>query len=79
MATASRPETISWVKDLGAHHVIDHGKPIAAQVAALGIGAPLAPFALGVFFGAAPSPTGLGRQKVFSLFALPSTYFQTLV
>ena len=40
VATASRPETMSWVKDLGAHHVIDHGKPIAAQVAALGIGAP---------------------------------------
>jgi hypothetical protein len=28
------------VKDLGAHQVIDHGKPIAAQVAALGLGAP---------------------------------------
>jgi NADPH:quinone reductase len=40
VATASRPETISWVKDLGANHVIDHGKPIAEQVAALGIGAP---------------------------------------
>jgi NADPH2:quinone reductase len=40
VATASRPETTSWVKDLGAHHVIDHGKPIAAQVAALGLGAP---------------------------------------
>jgi NADPH2:quinone reductase len=40
VATASRPETMSWVKDFGAHHVIDHGKPIAAQVAALGIGAP---------------------------------------
>ena len=39
VATASRPETRSWVKDLGAHHVIDHGKPIAEQVAALGIGA----------------------------------------
>jgi NADPH:quinone reductase len=40
VATASRPETMSWVKDLGAHHVIDHGKPIAAQVAGLGMGAP---------------------------------------
>lgn len=28
------------MKELGAHHVIDHSKPIAAQVAALGIGAP---------------------------------------
>jgi NADPH:quinone reductase-like Zn-dependent oxidoreductase len=31
---------MSWVKDLGAHHVINQSKPISAQVAALGIGAP---------------------------------------
>lgn len=40
IATASRPETQDWVRDLGAHHVIDHSKPLAEQVAALGIGAP---------------------------------------
>jgi zinc-binding alcohol dehydrogenase family protein len=40
IATASRPETQAWVKELGAHHVIDHSKPIAEQVKALGIGAP---------------------------------------
>ncbi|PDS65049.1 Zn-dependent oxidoreductase [Rhizobium anhuiense] len=40
IATASRPETQGWVKELGAHHVVDHSKPIAPQVAALGIGAP---------------------------------------
>ncbi|MBA8903786.1 zinc-binding alcohol dehydrogenase family protein [Phyllobacterium sp. P30BS-XVII] len=40
IATASRPETKKWVEELGAHHVIDHSKPIAAQVEALGIGAP---------------------------------------
>ncbi|MEL7047561.1 MAG: zinc-binding alcohol dehydrogenase family protein [Pseudomonadota bacterium] len=40
IATASRDETKAWVKDLGAHHVIDHSKPLAAQVAALGIGEP---------------------------------------
>lgn len=40
IATASRPETIAWVKDLGAHHVIDHRKPLAEQVKALGTGAP---------------------------------------
>jgi zinc-binding alcohol dehydrogenase family protein len=40
IATASRPETRSWVEDLGAQHVIDHSRPIAEQVAALGIGAP---------------------------------------
>ena len=40
IATASRPETQAWVKELGAHHVVDHTGPLAAQVAALGIGAP---------------------------------------
>ncbi|MBB4508084.1 zinc-binding alcohol dehydrogenase family protein [Rhizobium johnstonii] len=40
IATASRPETQDWVKELGAHHVVDHTRPIAPQVAALGIGAP---------------------------------------
>jgi NADPH2:quinone reductase len=40
IATASRPETVAWAAEMGAHHVVDHGRPIAAQVAALGIGAP---------------------------------------
>lgn len=40
IATASRPETADWVKALGAHHVVDHSKPLPEQVAALGIGAP---------------------------------------
>ncbi len=40
IATASRPETQDWVRELGAHHVIDHRKPLAAQVEALGLGAP---------------------------------------
>lgn len=40
IATASRPETQAWVKELGAHHVVDHSKPIAPQIAELGIGAP---------------------------------------
>lgn len=40
IATASRPETVDWVKSLGAHHVIDHGRPLAEEVARLGIGAP---------------------------------------
>lgn len=40
IATASRPETVAWVRDLGAHHVVDHARPLAAEVAALGIGAP---------------------------------------
>ncbi|AFW03280.1 zinc-binding alcohol dehydrogenase family protein [Gluconobacter cerinus] len=40
IATASRPETQDWVASLGADYVIDHSKPLAAQVAALPTGAP---------------------------------------
>ncbi|GAM02702.1 zinc-binding alcohol dehydrogenase family protein [Sphingomonas parapaucimobilis] len=40
IATASRAETQGWVRDLGAHHVIDHSRPMAPQIAALEIGAP---------------------------------------
>jgi NADPH:quinone reductase len=40
IATASRPETQDWVRELGAHHVVDHTRPLAAEVAALGLGAP---------------------------------------
>ena len=40
IATASRPDTVAWVKSLGADFVVDHSKPLAAEVAALGVGAP---------------------------------------
>jgi zinc-binding alcohol dehydrogenase family protein len=40
IATASRPETAEWVRSLGADFVVDHSKPLAQQVAALGIGQP---------------------------------------
>lgn len=40
ISTASTPETTTWVKQHGANHVINHREPIAAQVAALGLGAP---------------------------------------
>jgi zinc-binding alcohol dehydrogenase family protein len=40
ITTASRPETREWSLKLGAHHVVDHSRPLAAEVAALGIGAP---------------------------------------
>ncbi|MGA9661662.1 MAG: zinc-binding alcohol dehydrogenase family protein [Pseudomonas alloputida] len=35
IGTASRPETQAWVKELGAHHVIDHTKPIPHQLETL--------------------------------------------
>jgi zinc-binding alcohol dehydrogenase family protein len=40
IATASRAETIAWCRELGAHHVVDHRQPLAAQVVGLGLGAP---------------------------------------
>jgi len=35
IATASRAETRDWCLEMGAHHVIDHRKPLAAQVKAI--------------------------------------------
>jgi NADPH:quinone reductase len=35
IATASRPETQDWCRRMGAHHVIDHGKPLSGQVSAI--------------------------------------------
>jgi NADPH2:quinone reductase len=37
IATASRPETVAWCRELGAHHVIDHRQPFAPQLASAGI------------------------------------------
>ena len=40
IATASRPESKEWAAEMGAHHVIDHSRPLAAQIERLGVGAP---------------------------------------
>jgi zinc-binding alcohol dehydrogenase family protein len=37
VGTASRQETVQWVSEMGAHHVIDHTQPLAAQLKGLGI------------------------------------------
>lgn len=37
IATASRPETIAWVKELGADYVVNHREPLVEQVRALGL------------------------------------------
>ncbi|MCW2240138.1 zinc-binding alcohol dehydrogenase family protein [Azospirillum canadense] len=37
IATASRPETIEWSRRMGAHHVIDHRKPLNEGLKAIGI------------------------------------------
>ncbi len=36
IATASRPETQSWCRELGAHHVIDHNQPFAEEFKRIG-------------------------------------------
>ena len=38
IGTASRPETRQWVTDLGAHHVVDHTRPLAAELTRIGVG-----------------------------------------
>ncbi|MBT9289455.1 zinc-binding alcohol dehydrogenase family protein [Prosthecodimorpha staleyi] len=37
IATASRPETVAWVKSLGAHHAIDHSGPLDEALKAIGV------------------------------------------
>ena len=36
IATASRPESMAWCRELGADGVIDHNQPLAPQLAAMG-------------------------------------------
>jgi zinc-binding alcohol dehydrogenase family protein len=40
IGTGSRPETQDWIRTLGAHHVLDHSKPLAKQIAGMAIGNP---------------------------------------
>ncbi|WP_341988819.1 zinc-binding alcohol dehydrogenase family protein [Azorhizobium sp. AG788] len=37
IATASRPETVAWCLKMGAHHVIDHRKPLNEELVAIGM------------------------------------------
>ena len=37
IGTASRPDTQAWVRELGAHHVIDHSKPLTDELRRIGI------------------------------------------
>ncbi len=46
IATGSRPETQDWIRQLGAHHVLDHSKPLPRQIAELAIGAPAFVFSI---------------------------------
>jgi len=40
IGTASRPETRDWALQLGAHHVIDHSKPLSEEIARANLPAP---------------------------------------
>jgi NADPH2:quinone reductase len=40
IATASRPESQAWCRELGAQHVVDHRGDLPAQVKALGLSVP---------------------------------------
>ncbi|MET3131595.1 zinc-binding alcohol dehydrogenase family protein [Oxalobacteraceae bacterium GrIS 1.11] len=37
IGSASRPETVEWIKQLGAHHVIDHRRPLSEEITRLGL------------------------------------------
>jgi len=38
VATASRPESAAWVRECGAHHVVDHSQPLPPQMESLSAG-----------------------------------------
>ena len=37
IGTASRPETEQWVRSLGAHHVVNHSRPLSDELQRIGI------------------------------------------
>ncbi|UTH75269.1 zinc-binding alcohol dehydrogenase family protein [Chromobacterium sp. IIBBL 290-4] len=37
IATASRPESVNWCRQMGAHEVIDHRQPLRPQLQAIGV------------------------------------------
>lgn len=37
IGTAARPDSVAWVKKLGAHHVIDHRQPLAEELKRIGV------------------------------------------
>jgi NADPH:quinone reductase len=37
IATASRPETQKWCRDLGAHHIVNHSLSLADQLRQIGL------------------------------------------
>lgn len=40
IATASRPESVEWCRNLGAHHIVSHDRDLSEQILKLGLEAP---------------------------------------
>ena len=61
IATASRAETRDWARGLGAHHVLDHSRPLSEEIAAAGLDAP--------GFVLATTHSGAHRDEIVKLIA----------
>jgi zinc-binding alcohol dehydrogenase family protein len=61
VATASRPESTAWCREMGAHHIIDHRRPLCAALQEIGIAC--AEFVVSL------SASGSHRQEVVKLIA----------
>lgn len=59
IATGSRPETINWVRDLGAHHVIDHHHPLRQGIERVGLS--------GVKYVASLTATGKNQEALLDI------------
>ena len=46
IGTASRPETQAWLRELGAHAVIDHRQPLTQELARIGV--PAVPYVISI-------------------------------
>ncbi len=74
IATASRPETIKWCTELGAHYTIDHTKPLAEGLK--GIGIPEVNYVAGLTQTVKhypPLPDIIAPQGMFGLIDDPAT------
>ncbi|CAM9202953.1 zinc-binding alcohol dehydrogenase family protein [Acinetobacter bereziniae] len=66
IATASRPETKAWLKEIGADFIVDHSQPLEQQILDLNIGSPHYVFSI--------NGTGRYTQAIANLIA-PQGHF----
>jgi zinc-binding alcohol dehydrogenase family protein len=74
VATASRPETITWSEKMGAHHVIDHHHPLDEQLRRIGL--PQVDYVLGLTASEKHVPAiinAIAPQGKFALIDDPET------